>query len=258
MAGQMAEWFLKKAAAMTCKTEKGTELVDVKCRLTDTKLELSHNGRGFRMGELLDLLYDIRTVLQASRFQGSSITISSYLKKGDLYKKVSIHAGILETDMAEGVFAFLERIKQEVQEALTEEIPEETFDRSAFHTAIRIELESEACYKHAEAQCQDLREQMPFLLLNMPQLRLVELVWDTFARRESMVCRRGAVKERKNGLKEMEVFQGEICRTLLYETVGEGENRIVAACELEDNRIRPMQGAMFGEIPFPVMIEWPL
>ena len=66
-----------------------------------------------------------------------------------------------------------------------------------------------------------------------------------------MVCKRGTVQERKNGLKEMDVFQGESSRTLLYETVGEDKNRIVVACELADNRILPM----FGEILFPVLVE---
>lgn len=52
MAEQILKWFLKKATAMGCETEKGMEQVAVRCRLTDTRLELSHNGRGFRLEEL--------------------------------------------------------------------------------------------------------------------------------------------------------------------------------------------------------------
>lgn len=86
MAEQILKWFLKKATAMGCETEKGMEQVAVRCRLTDTRLELSHNGRGFRLEELLDLLYDMRAVWQTSPFYGSGITISSYLEEGGLYK----------------------------------------------------------------------------------------------------------------------------------------------------------------------------
>ena len=241
MAEQILKWFLKKATAM--------EQVAVRCRLTDTRLELSHNGRGFRLEELLDLLYDMRAVWQTSPFYGSGITISSYLEEGGLYKRFSMNAEGLETGREEGIFMFLEKAKREVLEAVAEEKLEEAFDDSAFHTEIRLELGSENYYKQAKALCEVLRYQVPFVLLTMPQIQFVEMVWDTFERKESMVCKRGTVQERKNGLKEMDVFQGESSRTLLY------ENRIVVACELADNRILPMQSAMFGEILFPVLVE---
>lgn len=255
MAEQILKWFLKKATAMGCETEKGMEQVAVRCRLTDTRLELSHNERGFRLEELLDLLYDMRAVWQTSPFYGSGITISSYLEEGGLYKRFSMNAEGLETGREEGIFMFLEKAKREVLEAVAEEKPEEAFDDSAFHTEIRLELGSENYYKQAKALCEVLRYQVPFVLLTMPQIQFVEMVWDTFERKESMVCKRGTVQERKNGLKEMDVFQGESSRTLLYETVGEDKNRIVVACELADNRILPMQSAMFGEILFPVLVE---
>ena len=101
MAEQILKWFLKKATAMGCETEKGMEQVAVRCRLTDTRLELSHNGRGFRLEELLDLLYDMRAVWQTSPFYGSGITISSYLEEGGLYKRFSMNAEGLETGREE-------------------------------------------------------------------------------------------------------------------------------------------------------------
>ena len=207
MAEQILKWFLKKATAMGCETEKGMEQVAVRCRLTDTRLELSHNGRGFRLEELLDLLYDMRAVWQTSPFYGSGITISSYLEEGGLYKCFSMNAEGLETGREEGIFMFLEKAKREVLEAVAEEKPEEAFDDSAFHTEIRLELGSENYYKQAKALCEVLRYQVPFVLLTMPQIQFVEMVWDTFERKESMVCKRGTVQERKNGLKEMDVFQ---------------------------------------------------
>ena len=176
MAEQILKWFLKKATAMGCETEKGMEQVAVRCRLTDTRLELSHNGRGFRLEELLDLLYDMRAVWQTSPFYGSGITISSYLEEGGLYKCFSMNAEGLETGREEGIFMFLEKAKREVLEAVAEEKPEEAFDDSAFHTEIRLELGSENYYKQAKALCEVLRYQVPFVLLTMPQIQFVEMV----------------------------------------------------------------------------------
>lgn len=245
---------MQNARDLAYKTPEGIpEPVSIRIRLSDTELEFSHNGKVFSVKDILSIIYQVSSKKPGegigqfgtgfmSTYQLSErVELTSYLKNDDNpYLPFSIcldRSGLNKEEILEAI----ERAMAELVEAdQAEGIPDAEFDLTGCNTSFLYHLDQERSREIARIGMEDLDHTILYTLLFSPQIRTVELIYETDFRRERIVYTNGTPVELGNGLYSMEFLQGDHARHLVYQSAGEGAERITVACEYSDGQILPI------------------
>lgn len=271
---------MQNARDLAYKTPEGNLVpVSIRIRLSDTELEFSHNGKVFSVKDILSIIYQVSSKKPGegigqfgtgfmSTYQLSEvIELSSYLKDGENpYLPFSIcldRRGCDKEEILDGI----ERTMQQLVEAdQAEEILASNFDLSAYNTSFLYHLNEERSREIARIGMEDLDHTILYTLLFSPQIKKIELIYETSFRKERIVYTNGKPIQLELGLQSITFSQGDQSRTLLYETVGEGTEQITVACEAKGTTLVPI-GAQTPRIyidfpligsetfPFPVVVN---
>ena len=258
---------MQNARDLAYKKPDGTpEPVSICIRLSDTELEFSHNGKVFSVKDILSIIYQVSSKKPGegigqfgtgfmSTYQLSErVELTSYLKNDDNpYLPFTVcldRSGLNKEEILDAIERAMAQLMAADQ---AEGIPDEEFDLTGYNTSFLYHLDQERSREIARIGMEDLDHTILYTLLFSPQIRAVELIYETDFRRERIVYTNGTPVELGNGLYSMEFLQGDRTRHLVYQSAGEGAERITVACEYSDGQILPI-----GEQTPKLYIDFPL
>ncbi|MDD6825003.1 MAG: hypothetical protein PUE12_02635 [Oscillospiraceae bacterium] len=200
--------------------------VSVKILLTENYLSFSHNGRPFRVSDVLSIINQVSsksddgttvgkfgtgfmTTLQLSE----NIRLRSVLSDCGLpYKPFSITLD-RRGQTKEEIFAAIEKTTAELR-LVDEAESVNDFDKSAFNTEFIYSLETEQSKLCALTGTDDMVHSVLYTLLFSDKIEQIEICYDLPDKKESVRYRRNSSETNENGL---------MC-TVISETVSEGDN----------------------------------
>ncbi len=258
---------MQNARDLAYKKPDGTpEPVSICIRLSDTELEFSHNGKVFSVKDILSIIYQVSSKKPGegigqfgtgfmSTYQLSErVELTSYLKNDDNpYLPFTVcldRSGLNKEEILDAIERAMAQLMAADQ---AEGIPDEEFDLTGYNTSFLYHLDQERSREIARIGMEDLDHTILYTLLFSPQIRAVELIYETDFRRERIIYTNGTPVELGNGLYSMEFLQGDRTRHLVYQSAGEGAERITVACEYSDGQILPI-----GEQTPKLYIDFPL
>ncbi len=190
--------------------------VKIKIELKDETVSFSHNGRPFRVKDILSIINQVssknpdeNTVGQfgtgfMTTYQLSEeVEIKSILKDGDLpYKPFSIHInrrGSSQETILDEIGKSMEELK------LADGCPEVEFVKEAYNTEFLYHLDSRESYQTAKTGMDDLKSTILYVLLFSERIAQVELIYNTKEEQKQIVYKRQGIQEFTKDLRVLHI-----------------------------------------------------
>ena len=178
-------------------------------------------------GQIRDVFvyHKVYGVLKADMGIKSRRDIRAYMEeistgKSSLLKNVTsgYHYHTIDAESEEILDAIERAMAQLMAADQAEGIPDEEFDLTGYNTSFLYHLDQERSREIARIGMEDLDHTILYTLLFSPQIRAVELIYETDFRRERIIYTNGTPVELGNGLYSMEFLQGDRTRHLVYQS----------------------------------------
>ena len=196
---------MQNARDLAYKKPDGTpEPVSICIRLSDTELEFSHNGKVFSVKDILSIIYQVSSKKPGegigqfgtgfmSTYQLSErVELTSYLKNDDNpYLPFTVcldRSGLNKEEILDAIERAMAQLMAADQ---AEGIPDEEFDLTGYNTSFLYHLDQERSREIARIGMEDLDHTILYTLLFSPQIRAVELIYETDFRRERIIYTNG-------------------------------------------------------------------
>lgn len=256
--------------------------VRIRIEQKEQVLSFSHNGRPFRVKDILSIINQVSSKTPGENTIGQfgtgfmttyqlseQVEIQAVLKDEGLpFKPFSIRMdrrGTTKEEILAGISATMEELKKADQAGTVE-----NFDRDAYNTCFLYHLDNEESRNIARIGMTDLQETILYVLLFSEKIASVELIHEEDGSCRKLIYERGSEEELGNGLKRLCVFrtiEGEAgSEKMLYFLICLSEGDITLAAgwdrdgmqKLSDRLPRlfvdfPLIGA--ESFPFPVVVN---
>ncbi len=252
--------------------------VKIKIELKDETVSFLHNGRAFRVKDILSIINQVssknpdeNTVGQfgtgfMTTYQLSEeVEIKSILKDGDLpYKPFSIHInrrGSSQETILDEIGKSMEELK------LADGCPEVQFVKEAYNTEFLYHLDSRESYQTAKTGMDDLKSTILYVLLFSERIAQVELIYNTKEEQKQIVYKRQGVQEFTKDLRVLHISCEQLGKQENYSLVYYETDGLTLAAEwkeecgfvpISDSTPKlfvdfPLIGA--ENFPFPIVIN---
>ena len=241
------------------------QAVKIKIELKDETVSFSHNGRPFRVKDILSIINQVssknpdeNTVGQfgtgfMTTYQLSEeVEIKSILKDGDLpYKPFSIHInrrGSSQETILNEIGKSMEELK------LADSCLEVQFVKEAYNTEFLYHLDSRESYQTAKTGMDDLRSTILYVLLFSERIAQVELIYNTKEEQKQIVYKRQGIQEFTNDLRVLHIS---------CEQSGKQENHSLVYYEIDGLTLAAEWKEECGFVPFSdstpkLFVDFPL
>lgn len=257
--------------------------VKIRIELKENILSFSHNGRPFRVKDILSIINQVSSKTSGENLIGQfgtgfmttyqlseEVEVQAVLKDGQLpYKPFSIRMdrrGTTKEEILAGIFDTMEELKKADQSDTVTD-----FSRDGYNTKFLYHLNNEESRKIAQIGMTDLQETILYVLLFSEKIASVELAEEVNGTFHNVVYERGDEEELEGGLKRLCVVktsadkeqsrrESHFLISLAQEdiTLAAGWSREEGMIKLSDQLPRlfvdfPLIGA--EDFPFPVVIN---
>lgn len=256
--------------------------VKIRIELGEKALSFFHNGRPFRVKDILSIINQVSSKSPGEDTVGQfgtgfmttyqlseEVEISAVLKDEGLpFKPFSIkidRRGATKEEILAGIFCTMEELKK-ADESKTVE----NFDRNAYHTYFRYHLDNEDSRNIARIGMRDLQETILYVLLFSEKIASVELIEHEGEKQCALLYKRGEEKDLGDGLKQLCIFEtvveGGTWKQERYVLIWLSQGDITLAAGWDQEGMKrfsdrlprlfmdfPLMGA--EQFPFPVVIN---
>jgi len=196
--------------------------VKVKICLKDDSLLFMHNGKPFRVQDILAIVNQVSsknpdesTIGQfgtgfMTTYQLSEVVeIQSVLKEEGLpYKPFSVRLdrrGSKDEEILNAIFDSMTELKKADEET------EISYDKDAYNTIFKYRLDTPHSYRIAKVGMDDLKDTILYVLLFTKKIEQIELHYDTAERKETIIYKRGADNKVTEELRACDLIGEHVC-----------------------------------------------